>query len=64
MNDGNIVYINTINIEKYNNYLEIYEALINKNGETNGCLYLDSNSENKHFNICDEITKRSNNSGE
>ena len=59
MNDGNIVYINTINIEKYNNYLEIYEALINKSGDTKGCLYLDSNSENKHFNVCDEVSKRS-----
>lgn len=59
MNDGNVVYINTINIEKYNSYLEIYEALVNKSGDTKGCLYLDSNSENKHFNVCDEVTKRS-----
>lgn len=59
MNDGNIVYINTINIEKYNNYLEIYEALLNKNGDIKGCLYLDSNSENKHFMVCDEVKERS-----
>lgn len=54
MNDGNTVYINTINIEKFNNYLEIYEVLVNKNGNTKGCLYLDSNSENKHFNNCEK----------
>ena len=55
MNDGNTVYINTINIEKFNNYLEIYEVIMNKNGgEIKGCLYLDSNSDNKHFNNCEE----------
>lgn len=57
MNDGNIVYINTTNIEKINNYLEIYEGIVNKNGNIRGCLYLDSNSENKHFNKCDEAYK-------
>ncbi len=55
MNDGNTVYINTINIEKFNNYLEIYEVIVNKNGkDIKGCLYLDSNSENNHFNNCEE----------
>ncbi len=54
MNDGNQVYINTINIEKFNDYLEIYDAIENKNGDTKGCLYLDSNSENNHFNNCEE----------
>ena len=58
MNDGNVVYINTINIEKFNNYLEIYEALANKNGDVKGCLYLDSNSDNKHFNVCEEVGSR------
>ena len=53
MNDGNVVYINTINIEKINNYLEIYEVIVNKNGNVTGCLYLDSNSDNKHFNNCE-----------
>ncbi len=53
MNDGNTIYINTINIEKINDYLEIYEAIVNKNGDINGCLYLDSNSENNHFNNCE-----------
>ena len=60
MNDGNVVYINTINIEKFNNYLEIYDALSSKS-DVKGCLYLDSNSENKHFNVCDEVTQRGNN---
>lgn len=54
MNDGNTVYINTINIEKINNYIEIYEAIVNKNGDVKGCLYLDSNSDNNHFNNCEE----------
>lgn len=53
MNDGNVVYINTINIEKFNNYLDIYEVIVNKNGLVKGCLYLDSNSENNHFNNCE-----------
>lgn len=53
MNDGNKVYINTINIEKFNNYLDIYEAIINKNGNVKGCLYLDSAGDNNHFNNCE-----------
>lgn len=53
MNDGNQVYINTINIEKFNDYLEIYAAIVDKNGDVKGCLYLDSNSENNHFNNCE-----------
>ena len=54
MNDGNIVYINTINIEKFNNYLELYEVITSKKGDTKGCLYLDSNNDNNHFNNCEE----------
>lgn len=54
MNDGNIVYINTINIEKFNNYLNIYEAIVSKNGEEAGCLYLDSNSGDTLFNNCEK----------
>ena len=54
MNDGNIVYVNTINIEKFNDYLEIYELIKNKNGDIKGCLYLDSNSDNNHFDNCEE----------
>lgn len=52
MNDGNKVYINTINMKKINNYLSIYEAILNKSDVVKGCLYLDSNSENNHFNTC------------
>ena len=52
MNDGNVVYINTVNIEKFNDYLEIYEGIKSKNGNIKGCLYLDSSSENNHFNDC------------
>ena len=66
MNDGNIVYVNTLNIDKFNNYLDIYEGIINQRGEVKGCLYLDSNSENKHFNLCEEVNKKedSSNNGE
>ncbi len=52
MNDGNIVYINTVNIEKFNDYLDIYEGIVSVNGDVKGCLYLDSSSENNHFNNC------------
>ena len=41
MNDGNIVYINTPNIKKLNNYDAIYEEVGSK-----GILYLDSASDN------------------
>lgn len=53
MNDGNTVYINTINIEKINSYDEIYEAVMSKSSLVTGCLYLDSNSKNKHFGACE-----------
>ena len=55
MNDGNLVYINTINIEKINNYLNIYEVIASKNENIKGCLYLDSNSDNNHFNNCESL---------
>lgn len=57
MNDGNNVYINTINIERINSYLTTYEAIVNKKGDIKGCLYLDSNSDNKHFSTCDSKTE-------
>ena len=57
MNDGNIVFINTVNIEKFNDYLEIYEGIVSKNGNIKGCLYLDSISENNHFNNCIESSE-------
>lgn len=44
MNDGNIIYINTVNIEKLNKYQTIYASL---NGK--GTLYLDSSSKNYIF---------------
>ncbi len=57
MNDGNIVYINTVNIEKINDYLDIYEGIVSVNGNTKGCLYLDSSSENNHFSNCESEVK-------
>lgn len=44
MNDGNMIYINTVNIEKLNKYQTIYASL---NGK--GTLYLDSSSKNYIF---------------
>lgn len=64
MNDGNKVYINTINIEKFNDYLTYYEGIVNKNGNVKGCLYLDSNSENINFNNCKTIEKVDDEDGE
>ena len=63
MNDGNAVFINTTNMEKINNYLEIYDGITSKKGNVKGCLYLDSNSENIHFNLCDEVKKVDENNG-
>ena len=59
MNDGNTVYINTINIEKINNYLSIIEAVLNKSDIKKGCLYLDSISTNNHFDDCKTDMKES-----
>lgn len=50
MNDGNIVYVNTINLGKFNGYLSIYEKIISKYGNVTGCLLLDSDSANVNFN--------------
>ncbi len=47
MNDGNHVYVNTINIEKLNNYLELYATLEGKKGT----LYLDSSSDKISFSL-------------
>lgn len=49
MNDGNMVYINMVNIEKLNKYQTIYSGI---NGK--GILYLDSNNKNYIFKNYDE----------
>ena len=49
MNDGNTVYMNTINIKQLNKYLEIASGLINKVGDKRGILYLDSDTTNYTF---------------
>ena len=43
MNDGNAVYMNTVNIKRLNSYYTIYASLTDENGK--GTLYLDSISE-------------------
>ncbi len=52
MNDGNKVYINTVNIEKLNKYQTIYASL-----ESGGILYLDSSSKNYIFRTYEEVTE-------
>ena len=47
MNDGNNVYINTIHLDKLNNYLDIYATLEGKKGT----LYLDSSSDKIAFSL-------------
>lgn len=50
MNDGNHVYINLINLNKLNNYIEIYATLEGKKG----ILYLDSSSDKISFSLFKE----------
>ncbi len=47
MNDGNHVYVNTIHIDKLNNYIDIYATLEDKKGT----LYLDSSSDKISFSL-------------
>ena len=50
MNDGNMVYINVLNILRLNNYIEIYASISSTAGGVKGTLYLDSYlSENNLF---------------
>ena len=50
MNDGNIVYINILNIDRLNNYIEIYASISSTADGVKGTLYLDSYlSENNLF---------------
>ncbi len=50
MNDTNIVYVNTLNIERLNNYIEIYASIASAVQNKKGTLYLDSYlSENNLF---------------
>ena len=59
MNDGNLVFINNVNIEKLNKYQSIYASV-----GSGGVLYLDSNSDNYIFNIYTEDGTVSEESGE
>ena len=59
MNDGNLVFINNVNIEKLNKYQSIYASV-----GSGGVLYLDSNSDNYIFNIYTEDGNVTEQSGE
>ena len=57
MNDGNIVYINIVNIEKLNKYQSIFATV-----GSGGILYLDSSSKNYIFKTKEETSKEDENS--
>ena len=59
MNDGNKVYINTVNIDKLNKYQTIYASL-----DTGGVLYLDSSSKNYIFKTYAEVSEEDINENE
>ena len=42
MNDGNLVYINTLNIKRLNDYIKIYASISESLNGQKGTLYLDS----------------------
>ena len=48
MNDGNTVYMNTINITQLNKYIEICSAILATQGQKSGTLYLDSSTEENY----------------
>ena len=48
MNDGNTVYMNTINITQLNKYIEICSAILATQGKKSGTLYLDSSTEENY----------------
>ena len=50
MNDTNVVYINTLNMQRLNNYIDIYASIASAVDNKKGTLYLDSYlSENNLF---------------
>ncbi len=61
MNDGNTVHMNTINIEKLNNYFDIYEVVIDKFEGKLGVLMLDSNTDAYIFKTYEAIEKENEN---
>ena len=48
LNDGNTVYMNTINITQLNKYIEICSAILATQGKKSGTLYLDSSTEENY----------------
>ena len=55
MNDGNMVHMNTININKLNSYIEIFSTTDMPNKK--GVLYLDSRTDNVVFKTYEAIAK-------
>lgn len=58
MNDTNTVYMNTININQLNKYIEICSAILASQGEKYGILYLDSSTEENYSFESYEAIKR------
>ena len=57
MNDGNEVVVNTLNIDKLNNYFEVLETKNNSMGSVLGVFYFDSATTNNTFQSFDSISK-------
>ena len=59
MNDTNLVYVNVLNMERLNNYIEIYASISSAIDGKKGTLYLDSYlSENNLFTPFDGNTTK------
>ena len=57
MNDGNEVVVNTLNIDKLNNYFEVLETKNNSMGSVLGVFFFDSPTTNNTFQSFDSISK-------
>ena len=57
MNDGNEVVVNTLNIDKLNNYFEVLETKNNSMGSVLGVFFFDSATTNNTFQSFDSISK-------
>ncbi len=58
MNDGNLVYTNTLNMKRLNDYIEIYASIASSLNNQKGTLYLDSYlSDNNLFTPFEEGNK-------
>ncbi len=57
MNDGNTVYINTVYMQKFKDYLSYYDSIVKKYGTERGVIMLDSESDAHIFTTYKELAK-------